>query len=594
MISLRARRVACLIWMMAGRYDLHRVPLAALVTALLRVPYAHRGARPRQVVVAAAAQSTWSTFTLTYLDRSTAAPRLRLHRGPDPCLFTARDFVDCAQFASAACYTHIGRLEVNAVTAIGGRRPLVRFLHGLQLNSKRKSERRIAREAPGKTRARARHAGRMDELTDRLIASRYGELAFLRALAVVETNKDTVTTFFQHRATRDERATTRATTAREEVMRVAASRCVSGMAAAFRTSLESSLSRQAVPRAAASQNHRNLISEVANTFFHGNSRTTALREANSAPVPPPVDDPVQTMPPSTVPVPVEFESGGRGGRADTLDELRALGHVGRMLRNAFFRERIESVLLSNVENPNVSTVTNRLYPNLRGGRGLSPTEGAARARVRTDGGRAAAPVEQPQMAAMAALHGTPPSLTGNPTLDNLTLVTGASFELLLSIQRMLQQELGAALRHTNLDVPAVTDHAISGMAAMAAAATPAVMSNATADGGTSSGSGSGSDFSWLGFVNGSVRPSVRRSPTSRRTFPLGACVICIEAEVSTVFYKCGHMCACNRCAFTLKQRRAKCPICRAPITDVIQAFIACPPPEVSAAEEVASESVESA
>lgn len=69
--------------MMAGRYDLlegasrrvpHldnagplrslRMPLAALVTALLRVPNAHRGARPRQVVVAAAAHPTWSTFTL--------------------------------------------------------------------------------------------------------------------------------------------------------------------------------------------------------------------------------------------------------------------------------------------------------------------------------------------------------------------------------------------------------------------------------------------------------------------------------------------------------------------------------------------------
>lgn len=84
MISLRARRVACLIWMMAGRYDLHRVPLAALVTALLRVPYAHRGARPRQVVVAAAAQSIWSTFTLTYLDRSTAAPRLGCTADPIP------------------------------------------------------------------------------------------------------------------------------------------------------------------------------------------------------------------------------------------------------------------------------------------------------------------------------------------------------------------------------------------------------------------------------------------------------------------------------------------------------------------------------
>ena len=139
----------------------------------------------------------------------------------------------------------------------------------------------------------------MDELTDRLIASRYGELAFLRALAVVETNKDTVATFFQHRATRDERAPT----AREEVMRVAASRCVSGMGAAFRTALESSLSRQAVPRATASQTHRN----------HGNSRTSAGRmsEANSAPVPPPIDEPVQTMPPPTVPGPVGLPPRGR-------------------------------------------------------------------------------------------------------------------------------------------------------------------------------------------------------------------------------------------------------------------------------------------
>jgi hypothetical protein len=309
-----------------------------------------------------------------------------------------------------------------------------------------------------------------------------------------------------------------------------------------------------------------------------------------------------------------LESGGRGGRADTLDEattnvarssrpnfveLRALaasGHVGRMLSNAFFRERIESVLLSNVENPNVSTVMNRLYPHLRGGRGLS-SEGAA-PRARTSLGRAASPVEQPQapqappMAAVAALHGNPPPLTGNPTLDNLTLVTGASFELLLSIQRMLQQELGAALRHTSLDIHAVTDHAISGIAATAAAATPAVMSSAAVGGGTSSGSGS--DASRLGFINLSVRPSVRPSPTSRWIFPLGACVICTEAEVSTVFYKCGHMCACNLCAFTLKQRRAKCPICRAPITDVIQAFIACPPPEVSAADEVASEALDAA
>lgn len=65
-------------WMMAGRYDLlegaarrmtplddggplRSPPLAALVAALLRVPNAHRGARPRQVVVAAAAHPIWSS-----------------------------------------------------------------------------------------------------------------------------------------------------------------------------------------------------------------------------------------------------------------------------------------------------------------------------------------------------------------------------------------------------------------------------------------------------------------------------------------------------------------------------------------------------
>jgi hypothetical protein len=96
----------------------------------------------------------------------------------------------------------------------------------------------------------------MDELTDRLIASRYGELAFLRALAVVEANKDTVATFFQHRATRDE------PTAREEVMRVAASRCVSGMAAAFR--IHSALRLRALSRVRLSlaRRHRRLTATM--------------------------------------------------------------------------------------------------------------------------------------------------------------------------------------------------------------------------------------------------------------------------------------------------------------------------------------------
>ena len=65
-----------------------------------------------------------------------------------------------------------------------------------------------------------------------------------------------------------------------------------------------------------------------------------------------------------------------------------------------------------------------------------------------------------------------------------------------------------------------------------------------------------------------------RAKRHGRKMRLGACLVCCEEEVSTVFYRCGHMCACAGCAHNLKQRRAQCPVCRAPIRDVVQAFLA--------------------
>lgn len=48
------------------------------------------------------------------------------------------------------------------------------------------------------------------------------------------------------------------------------------------------------------------------------------------------------------------------------------------------------------------------------------------------------------------------------------------------------------------------------------------------------------------------------------------CKICMERSVNTVFYKCGHQCACEDCGFKLKNKQ--CPLCRAVIHDVIKVY----------------------
>lgn len=61
-------------------------------------------------------------------------------------------------------------------------------------------------------------------------------------------------------------------------------------------------------------------------------------------------------------------------------------------------------------------------------------------------------------------------------------------------------------------------------------------------------------------------PSTSRPSTSR------VCVICCEHEADAVLYRCGHRCACLRCAHYLRFERQPCPLCRAPIDDVIRVY----------------------
>lgn len=127
---------------------------------------------------------------------------------------------------------------------------------------------------------------------------------------------------------------------------------------------------------------------------------------------------------------------------------------------------------------------------------------------------------------------------GSPSLRELQDTAGATFNLLLSLQRTLNHQVAASLSPQ-----------------------PAAPQGAETD-------------VWVTVP--------RYAGASAVTTGLGACIVCTTKNADTVFYRCGHLCACASCAHTLAARGLRCPICRAPIDDVVRVFLAC-----AAAEEPA-------
>ncbi|KAK7109437.1 uncharacterized protein [Littorina saxatilis] len=72
-----------------------------------------------------------------------------------------------------------------------------------------------------------------------------------------------------------------------------------------------------------------------------------------------------------------------------------------------------------------------------------------------------------------------------------------------------------------------------------------------------------------GAIAGAAAPAAVRSTPVNDTH----CLICLDNHTDSVLYQCGHMCVCFVCGKNLISRgNAKCPVCRAPIKDVIRAY----------------------
>jgi len=53
---------------------------------------------------------------------------------------------------------------------------------------------------------------------------------------------------------------------------------------------------------------------------------------------------------------------------------------------------------------------------------------------------------------------------------------------------------------------------------------------------------------------------------------LDECIVCMAAQVSTMFMPCGHQHLCRGCAEAIKSKQGMCPYCRSQVQNILAIF----------------------
>ncbi|PIN24269.1 putative E3 ubiquitin ligase [Handroanthus impetiginosus] len=74
-------------------------------------------------------------------------------------------------------------------------------------------------------------------------------------------------------------------------------------------------------------------------------------------------------------------------------------------------------------------------------------------------------------------------------------------------------------------------------------------------------------------LNHSDAKNRQRKSAAKKVTSGGRCCVCCKMQVDSLLYRCGHMCTCFKCGQELQWSSGNCPICSAPIVDVVRTYV---------------------